>query len=148
MSTHYSQKTKWVNKGERQRQWLVFNATGKTLGRLSSEIAKILRGKHTPLYTPNIDMGDGVIVLHADKIVVTGDKENKKEYRHYTGHMGGLRRVPYSVMMQRHPERIIEKAVWGMLPHNKLGRQQIKRLKVFAGGEHHLEAQQPVLMNI
>ncbi len=148
MSTQYTQKTKWANKGERPVQWLVFDATGKTLGRFASEIAKVLRGKHTPMFTPNIDAGDGVIVLNAEKIAVTGDKETKKHYRHHTGHMGGLREIPYNIMMQRHPERIIERAVWGMLPHTKLGRQQIKRLKVFIGGEHNLQAQQPVLMNI
>lgn len=148
MSTTCKQKTKWANKGERRVQWLVFDATGKTLGRFASEIAKILRGKHTPAYTPNIDVGDGVIVLNATKIVVTGDKETKKHYRHHTGHMGGLREIPYNIMMDRHPERIIEKAVWGMMPHTRLGRQQIKRLKVFTGTEHNLQAQQPVSMNI
>lgn len=128
--------------------WLLFNAEGKTLGRLASEIAKVLRGKHKPTFTPHMACGDAVIVINADKVVVTGNKEAQKEYFRHTGYPGGLRRTPYRVMMERHPERILESAVWGMLSHNSLGRHLIKRLRVFAGKEHNMHAQKPVEVNI
>ena len=128
--------------------WFILDATGKTLGRLTSEIAKILRGKHKPIFTPNMDCGDGVIVINAEKIVVTGSKEAQKLYRYYTGSMKGLREIPYRVMKARKPEYIIEHAVKGMMPKSRLGKQQIRKLRVFAGADHAMAAQQPIHVNI
>lgn len=127
--------------------WFVFDASGKTLGRFASEIAKILRGKHKPGFTPHVDCGDGVIIINADKIKVTGSKEHRKVYRHYTGHVGGLREIPFQVMRDRKPERIIEHAIHGMLPRTKLGRQQRKRLRIFKGTDHKMAAQKPIQVN-
>lgn len=128
--------------------WLVLDASGKTLGRFAAEIAKILRGKHKPTYTEHIDGGDGVIVINAEKIRVTGAKEAQKLYRYYTGYMGGLREVPYRTMKARKPQYIIEHAVEGMMPRTRLARAQLKKLRVFAGGEHELAAQKPIQVNI
>lgn len=129
--------------------WFILDATGKTLGRFAAEIAKILRGKHKPSFTTYSDAGDGVIVLNADKIRVTGNKEAQKEYISYTGYMSGLRRTPYRVMKARKPEYIIEHAVKGMMPHSRLANAQLKRLRVYATGkEHNLEAQKPIKANI
>ena len=130
------------------RTWFIFDAEGKTLGRFASEVANVLRGKHKPSYTPSTDSGDGVIVINADKIVVTGNKEATKLYRYYTGFIGGLRETTYRTMMDKKPEYIIEHAVKGMVPRNKQGRAQMKRLRIFAGIEHGMEAQQPVKVNI
>lgn len=127
--------------------WLVFDAKGKTLGRFASEIAKVLRGKHKPTFTPHEDVGDGVIVINADKIEVTGSKESRKVYRYYTGHISGLREIPYRVMMARKPEAILERAIHGMLPRTKLGRAQRKRLRIFKGEEHGMAAQKPIAVN-
>lgn len=124
--------------------WFILDATGKTLGRFASEIAKILRGKHKPTFTSHIDGGDGVIVINATKIKVTGGKEAQKLYRYYTGYMGGLREIPYRTMQARKPEYIIERAVSGMMPKTRLGKQQLKKLRVFAGAEHEHAAQQPI----
>lgn len=128
--------------------WFILDASGKTLGRLCSEIAKILRGKHKPIFTTYMDCGDGVIVINADKVEVTGSKEAQKVYRYYTGGMSGLREIPYRVMKARKPEYIIEHAVKGMMPKTRLARQQIKKLRVFKGAEHNLNAQQPIQVNI
>jgi len=128
--------------------WFVLDATGKTLGRLTSEIAKVLRGKHKPMYTPHLDCGDGVIVINAEKVHVTGSKDAQKLYRYYTGSMGGLREIPYRVMKARKPEYIIEHAVKGMMPKSRLGKQQVRKLRVFAGSDHDLSAQQPIQVNI
>src|ERR1700722_14381509 len=125
-------------------KWFILDATGKTLGRLASEIAKILRGKHKPTFTSHIDGGDGVIVVNAAKVAVTGAKAAQKLYRYYTGYMSGLREVPYRTMQARKPEYIIEHAVRGMMPRSRLGRQQLKKLRVFAGTEHGQAAQKPV----
>ncbi len=133
---------------EEKVKWLLLDASGKTLGRLTSEIAKILRGKHKPQFTPYADCGDGVIVVNAEKIHVTGSKEAQKIYHYYTGSMSGLRAIPYRVMKARKPEYIIEHAVKGMMPKTRLARQQVKKLRVFAGQEHDLEAQQPIKVNI
>lgn len=132
---------------EVERQWFVFDATGKTLGRFAAEISKVLRGKHRPDYTPHVDGGDGVIVLNADKIEVTGAKKKQKIYRHYTGYMGGLRETPYETMQARKPGFIIEHAVKGMLPKNRLQKLQMKRLRIFAGSEHDMQAQKPIVVN-
>lgn len=130
------------------RQWFVFDATGKTLGRFAAEISKVLRGKHRPDFTPHVDSGDGVIVLNADKIHVTGSKRAQKLYRHYTGHMSGLREIPYETVLARRPEYIIEHAVRGMLPKTRLARSQMKRLRIFKGAEHDLDAQKPIVVNM
>ncbi len=126
-----------------QREWLLVDAEGKTLGRLASEIAKILRGKHKPTFTPHVDGGDFVIVINADKIRVTGDRlETKKYYRH-SGYMGGLKEISLRRMLETHPERVLELAVRGMLPKNRLGRKMFKKLKVYAAPTHPHTAQQP-----
>jgi len=130
-----------------RRQWFVFDAEGKTLGRLASEIAKVLRGKHRPDFTPHIDSGDAVIVINADKVTLTGSKKARKVYRYYTGHMSGLREVPYQTMAGRHPTYPVEHAIKGMMPKTRLSRRQLKRLRVFAGSEHNMQAQEPVAVN-
>lgn len=141
-------KTKMVKPEEVQRQWYILDATGKTLGRFASEVAKILRGKHKPNFTTFQDVGDGVIVINAEKIKVTGAKEAQKIYRYYTGFMGGMRETPYNIMHDRNPEYIIEHAVLGMMPKTRLGKAQGKRLRVVAGEKHNMEAQQPLVVNI
>lgn len=141
-------KTHIPKKDEKKLNWFVLDATGKTLGRLTSEIAKILLGKHKPTYTTYMDCGDGVIVINAEKVKVTGAKEAQKVYRYYTGSMSGLREVPYRTMKARKPEYIIEHAVKGMMPKSRLGRQQLKKLRVFAQDQHDLAAQQPIQVNI
>jgi|SRR6056297_2483365 len=128
---------------EINRQWYVVDVEGKTLGRVASEIATILRGKHKPEYTPHIDTGDFVIVINAEKIYLSGNKWDQKELKGYSGYPGGLRKIKYSELLQKNPEIMIEKAVKGMLPKNRLGRKMIKKLKVYAGAEHPHQAQQP-----
>jgi large subunit ribosomal protein L13 len=143
-------KTKFVTKeeAEKSRKWYLLDAEGKTLGRFASEIAKILVGKHRTDYTPHIDCGDGVVVVNADKIIVTGNKEAQKVYRRYTGYIGGLRETPYRDMQMKKPEYIITHAVKGMVAKTKLGRKQLKKLRVFAKDTHNMQAQQPVKVNI
>ena len=131
-----------------EKNWFVLDASGKTLGRFAAEVAKILRGKHKVTYTSHVDAGDGVVVINADKIVVTGAKEAQKIYRYYTGSMGGLREIPYRVMMDRKPDYIIRHAVKGMMPKTRLSEAQMKKLRIFAGAEHDLSCQQPVMASI
>ena len=126
-----------------QRKWYVVDATDKVLGRLASEVAAILRGKNKPIFTPNLDTGDYVIVINADKIRVTGDKNKKKIYKRHTGYPGGLRTTTFEELLERRPERAIELAVKGMLPRNRLGRDMYRKLRVYAGEDHGHEAQQP-----
>jgi len=133
---------------EVKHEWYILDAAGKTLGRFAAEVSKVLRGKHKPTFTPHVDGGDGVIVINVDKIVVTGSKEAQKVYRYHTGFMGGMREVPYRVMQDRKPGYIISHAVKGMMPKTKLGRAQMKRLRVFSGEEHGMEAQKPVKVNV
>lgn len=140
--------TPMARKEDAKRNWLIFNAEGKTLGRLAAEITKVLRGKHRPDFTPHVDSGDGVIVINAEKVYVTGHKEAQMTYCHYTGFMGGLRTIPYKVMQATKPEEIISITVRGMMPKTKLAKAQLRRLRVFAGTEHCHEAQQPVNLNI
>lgn len=128
---------------EVQRDWYVVDAAGQTLGRLASEIAKILRGKHKPTFTPHVDTGDFVIVVNAEKVELTGKKLDQKKYYRHSGYPGGLKETTYRKLMDKKPELVIEKAVKGMIPHNKLGRQIIKKLKVYAGPDHPHQAQQP-----
>jgi large subunit ribosomal protein L13 len=131
-----------------QRRWLVVDAEGKVLGRLASEIAKLLRGKHKPIYAPHMDTGDFVIVVNADKIHLTGRKAEDKTYFRHSGYMGGDRLVPIKEIQAKHPERIIDLAVKGMLPKNNLGRLMRRKLKVYAGSEHPHAAQQPEVIEI
>ena len=127
-----------------ERRWFVVDAEGMVLGRLATEIAKIIRGKHKPMYTPHMDTGDNVIVINASKVRVTGRKAEQKEYFRHTGYMGHERFTPFASMIEKHPERVIEKAVYGMLPKSTLGRQVLRRkLRVFAGPQHDHAAQQP-----
>ena len=126
---------------ELERKWWLIDAEGQTLGRLSTLIANLLRGKHKPQYTTHVDTGDFVVVVNADKIKVTGKKLEQKLYRHHTGYIGGLKTIVLKDLLEKHPTRALEKAVWGMLPHNRLGRQQIQKLKIYATAEHPHEAQ-------
>ena len=126
-----------------ERTWWVIDAENVTLGRMATEIARRLRGKHKPQYTPHVDTGDYVIVVNAEKVRVTGNKENAKQYWRHSGYPGGIKSVNVADMRERHPERIIESAVKGMLPKNPLGRAMYKKLKVYAGAEHPHAAQQP-----
>lgn len=142
------QKTFLKTREDKTLSWYILDAEGKTLGRFCSEIAKILRGKHKPDFTPHIDCGDGVIVINADKIRVTGNKEAQKIYYRYTGHVGGLREVDYRTLMSRRPELIIQHAVKGMLPKTRLGRKVATRLRVFKNENHGMEAQKPEKVNI
>ena len=134
--------------GDVQRQWHVIDATDVVLGRLATQVAILLRGKHKPIYAPHVDTGDFVIVINAAKIALTGNKrEDKLAYR-YSGFPGGLNATPYGVLMERSPERVVEKAVKGMLPHNSLGRNMLGKLKVYAGPEHPHQAQSPTPFEI
>lgn len=142
------QKTFQAKKNDLDRKWYVVDATGKTLGRLASQVASILRGKHKPTYTPHVDTGDFVIVVNADKVHLTGRKLQNKIYYRHTGYPGGLRTRTAREMLATRPERMIELAVWGMLPHNSLGRRQIRKLKVYRGSEHPHAAQQPEVLDI
>ncbi|SDQ83945.1 50S ribosomal protein L13 [Thermostaphylospora chromogena] len=131
-----------------QRQWYVIDATDVVLGRLASQVATLLRGKHKPIFAPHVDTGDFVIVVNADKVVLTGNKlQQKRAYRH-SGYPGGLRSIPYSELMEKRPARVIEKAVKGMLPKNSLGRKMAKKLKVYAGPDHPHQAQKPIPFEI
>lgn len=136
-------KTTMAKPLEVERKWYVVDATDQVVGRLATNVAAVLRGKHKPTFTPNVDAGDYVIIVNADKVRLTGNKENKKTYRYHTGFPGGIREIPYAELLEKHPERILEKAIKGMLPHNKLGRQMYKKLKVYAGPEHAHAAQMP-----
>jgi len=130
------------------KKWYVVDASGQTLGRFASEIAKILIGKNKTTFTPGVDTGDYVIVINAEKIEVTGKKESQKMYRRHTGYIGGLKEVVYKDMMAKHPDRIITAAVKGMLPKNKLGRHMLSKMKVYAGSEHNHQAQNPEVLEL
>ncbi len=130
------------------RDWYIVDATDKTLGRLATEVARRLRGKHKPVYTPHVDTGDYIIILNAAKVRVTGDKAKKKIYHHHTGFPGGIKSITFDKLLARSPERIIEKAVKGMLPKGPLGRQMYRKMKVYAGTEHPHTAQQPQPLEI
>jgi large subunit ribosomal protein L13 len=128
---------------EVERRWYVVDAEGKTLGRLATEIAKVLRGKNKPQYTPHIDTGDFVVVVNAEKVVVTGRKAEQKVYRRHSGYPGGLKTTTYERMMERQPTEILRRAVKGMMPKSRLARQQLRKLKIYAGPEHPHAAQSP-----
>lgn len=136
-------KTYVTKQAEIERSWYVVDAEGRTLGRIASEIAKVLRGKHKPIYSPSVDCGDYVIVVNAEKIQVTGRRKDQKKYYHHSGYMGGLSEITLREQLERYPERVIESAVKGMLPRNKLGRKMLQKLKVYPGAQHPHHAQQP-----
>ena len=136
-------KTYVTKASDIDREWLVVDATGEILGRLATRIAAMLRGKHKPYYAPNLDTGDFVIVVNGSNISVTGNRLDDKLYRRHTGYPGGLKEITLRRMMEKHPERVIRFAVKGMLPKNKLGRQMLKKLKVYSGAEHPHTAQRP-----
>lgn len=133
---------------EVRRDWFVVDATGKTLGRLSTEIARRLRGKHKPEFTPHVDTGDYIVVVNAAKIRVTGNKLKDKMYHRYTGYIGSLKSIPLEKLMQDAPERALQYSVKGMLPRNPLGRRMLSKLRVFPGPEHTHQAQQPIPLDI
>jgi large subunit ribosomal protein L13 len=143
-------QTRLLTKQEalQDRKWFIFDARGKTLGRFASRVAQILRGRHKVTYTPYVDCGDGVIIINADKIKVTGSKEAQKIYRYHTGAMSGLREVPYRVMKARKPDYILRNAIAGMLPQSRLARQQLKKLRIFAGDKHDMQAQNPIAIEV
>lgn len=134
--------------GQVQRKWYVLDAAGKTLGSIATEAATLLRGKHKPTYTPHVDTGDFVIVINAEKVELTGKKLQQKEFITHSGYPGGLKRTAYGIMLQKKPERVMEKAIKGMLPKNKLGDQMYRKLKVYRGPEHPHQAQQPEVWTI
>ncbi len=133
---------------EVERKWYVVDAEGKTLGRMASEVAKILRGKHKPIYTPHVDTGDFVIVINAEKVVLTGKKLDQKMYRWHTGYLGHLRERTYREMLDKKPEKVVFEAIKGMLPKNSLGRKMAKKLKVYRGAEHVHQAQNPEMLEL
>lgn len=141
-------KTYSAKQADIKRDWYVVDATGKTLGRLASEIALRLRGKHKPEYTPHVDTGDYIVVVNAEKVHVTGRKETDKVYYSHSGWIGGLKSITFEKLVEKAPERTIEFAVKGMLPKNRLGRAMFKKLKVYAGAEHQHAAQQPTALEI
>lgn len=141
-------KTHQVTPDQITRRWYLVDAEGQTLGRLASRIAQILRGKHKPIYTPHMDTGDHVLVVNAEKVRLTGKKLDQKRYYRHTGYPGGLKETPIRMMLEKHPERVVELAVRGMMPKGKLGRAMTRKLRVYAGAEHPHQAQQPVSIDL
>ena len=139
-------KTQFAKKSDVEHKWYVVDARDAVLGRLAVKIAVYLRGKNKPVFTPNVDTGDFIIVVNADKVRLTGNKMTDKVYYHHTGYIGGIKAETAKEMFEKHPERIIEKAVWGMLPKNTLGKQMLKKLKVYKGAEHPHKAQAPEIL--
>jgi len=131
-----------------ERKWYIIDASGKPLGRVAVEAAKLLRGKHKPVFTPNVDTGDHVIVLNAKDAVLTGKKLDQKIYRHHSGYIGGMKETPARVMLEKQPEKAMMLAIKGMLPHNRLGRQMVNKLRVYAGSEHENQAQKPEVWEV
>ena len=140
--------TRYAKPGEVERNWYLVDAEGATLGRLATQVAQILRGKNKPQYTPHTDTGDFVVVINADKVQLSGNKMNTKTYYRHSGYTGGLKAESFRMAMEKHPERVIEHAVKGMLPKGTLGRAQFKKLKVYAGAEHPHTAQNPVKIEL
>ena len=148
MATATEMRTYQATAQDRERDWYVVDAEGKTLGRLATQIADVLRGKRKPTYTPHVDVGDFVIVVNAGKVAVTGDKREKKLYWRHTGYPGGIRFQSLGTLLEKRPEEVIRRAVKGMLPRSRLGRQQLRKLKVYAGPEHPHAAQKPEPLEI
>ncbi|MBE5756411.1 MAG: 50S ribosomal protein L13 [Clostridia bacterium] len=141
-------RTYMAHKETVERKWFVVDAEGQPLGRVASRVAAILRGKHKPTFTPNVDTGDFVIVLNCDKVVLTGKKLENKMYRYHTGHVGGLKEITYKKLMENKADVAVYEAIKGMLPKNSLGRQMIKKLKVYRGAEHNHQAQKPEVLKL
>ncbi len=141
-------KTFMAKEGQIERKWYIVDAEGVVLGRLASQVAAVLRGKNKPTFTPNVDTGDHVIVINADKVILTGKKLEKKMYTYHTGYIGGLKQIPYSKMLAEKADLAVYEAVKGMLPKNSLGRQMITKLRVYKGAEHRHSAQQPIELKI
>lgn len=141
-------KTLMLKNEEMQRQWFTLDATGKTLGRFAAEVTKILRGKHRPNFTPHADGGDGVIIINASKIHVTGNKEAQKIYRYHTGAVGGMKEIRYRTMISKKPEYVLEHAIKGMMPKTRIANSQLRRLRIFAGEQHNLHAQKPIQVTV
>ncbi|HLE15805.1 MAG TPA: 50S ribosomal protein L13 [Anaerolineales bacterium] len=137
------QKTYTPKAGEITHQWVLVDAEGKNLGRLATKISGVLLGKNKPIFTPGVDTGDFVVVINAERIAVTGNKLEDKNYYHYTGYPGGMKQIALKDQLRKHPDRVIRRAVWGMLPHNRYGRKIIKKLKIYSGPEHPHQAQNP-----
>jgi large subunit ribosomal protein L13 len=133
---------------EIQRRWWIVDAEGKPLGRLATEVARVLRGKHKPMYTPHLDTGDNVVVINASKVMLTGNKADQKTYFRHSGYMGGEKHIPFKKMLDTHPDRVIRLAVKGMLPKNNLGRQMLDKLRVYPGAEHAHAGQRPEPLEI
>lgn len=142
-NTTYSAK-----KGEVESKWYIIDAVNKPLGRVATEAARLLRGKHKPTFTPNIDMGDHVIIINCNDVILTGNKLNQKVYRHHSGYIGGMKEISAKVMLEKNPEKAMTLAIKGMLPHNSLGRQSLKKLRVYAGAEHENQAQKPEVWEV
>ena len=141
--------TTYVLKGnEIERKWYIIDATNKPLGRVATEAAKLLRGKHKPTYTPNMDAGDHVIILNASKVILTGKKLDQKVYRHHSGYIGGMKETTARVMLDTNPEKAMMLAIKGMLPHNRLGRQMINKVRIYAGAQHENQAQKPEVWEV
>jgi len=136
-------KTFTPKANNRQRKWYLIDAEGQVLGRMATRIATILRGKDKPIYVPHLDLGDYVIVINAEKVLLTGKKDSQKTYYYHTGYPGGLKAIPHKKLKNEHPEQVVERAIKGMLPHNTLGRQTLKKLHVYAGPDHPHVAQKP-----
>jgi large subunit ribosomal protein L13 len=141
-------KTYSAKEAEIERQWYVVDATGRILGRMATRIADVLRGKHKPCYTPNADTGDFVVVVNAEKIILTGKKPQQKVYHRYSGYPSGLKEIKFEDMQKKHPERIVRLAVQRMVPNNRLGRKMMKKLKIYRGPDHPHEAQKPEVLSV
>ncbi len=141
-------KTFLAKAHEVERKWYLIDADGKTLGHVATAVANILRGKNKPIFTPHVDTGDYVVVVNVEKLVVTGNKANQKTYKRYSGYAGGLKEIPYKDMMAKHPERILQHAVKGMLPKNSLGREMFRKLRIYVGPEHDNQGQSPELIEL
>ncbi|MBM3667507.1 MAG: 50S ribosomal protein L13 [Actinobacteria bacterium] len=148
MSAAIANKTYQANAADRERDWYLVDAEGKTLGRLATQIADVLRGKRKPTYTPHVDVGDFVVVVNAEKVAVTGNKLEAKRYWRHSGYPGGIRSRTLAEMLERQPEEVLRKAVKGMLPRNRLARKQLTKLKVYAGPDHPHQAQKPEKLEI
>jgi large subunit ribosomal protein L13 len=148
MATATAMRTYQATSQDRERVWYVVDAENKTLGRLASQIADVLRGKRKPTYTPHVDVGDFVIVVNAGKVTVTGDKREKKRYWRHSGYPGGIRFQTLGTLLEKRPEEVIRRAVKGMLPRNRLARQQLRKLKIYAGPDHPHQAQKPEVLEI
>ncbi len=141
-------KTYMAKKGEVEQKWFVIDADGVVLGRLASRVASIVRGKHKPIFTPHVDTGDNVIILNADKVRLTGRKLDAKKYYRHSGYPGGIHEITARKLLEKKPEEVLRHAIWGMLPHNRLGRKLLKKVKIYAGDAHPHAAQKPEVLDV